>query len=312
MSPAAALLAGYGADLVLGDPRRWHPVAGLGRLAVFLERRSWRDRRAAGVLHTGALVLGAWASVRALDRAAARLRGGRPLLLALVTWAALGGRSLVACGRRLAALVEAGDIAGARALAPSLVGRDPDSLDGPELCRAAVESIAENTADAVLGPLAWCALAGPAGAAAYRAANTLDAMIGHRSPRYARFGTAAARLDDVLNWPVARAGALLAVALAPAAGGRSREAWRVLRRDGARRPSPNSGRMEAAFAGALGVRLGGCNVYAGRVEDRPRLGDGPPPGPADVRRAAVLSLAVGAAGALLAAGGLASKERRRR
>ncbi len=148
------------------------------------------------------------------------------------------------------------------------------------------------------------------GAAAYRAANTLDAMVGHRSPRYERFGFAAARLDDALTWPAARIGALLSVALAPAVGGGAREAWRVLRRDGARHPSPNAGRMEAAFAGALGVCLGGRNVYAGSAEERPRLGDGSPPGAADVRRAAALSLLVGAAGALLAAGVVAWRERR--
>src|SRR5205085_10396633 len=133
----------------------------------------------------------------------------------------------------------------------------------------------ENTADAVVGPLVWCAVAGPAGAAAYRAANTLDAMVGHRTRRYERFGWAAARLDDVLTWPAARAGALLAVALAPQVGGRPGAAWAALRRDGARHPSPNAGRLEAAFAGALGVTLGGRNRYTERVQDRPRLGAGP-------------------------------------
>src|SRR5207302_1228960 len=126
-----------------------------------------------------------------------------------------------------------------------------------ELCRAGIESVAENTADAVTGPLLWGALAGPAGVAAYRAANTLDAMVGHRNERYERFGWAAARLDDLLTWPAARLAAGLAVVLAPVAEGDPVRAWTVLRRDGSLHPSPNAGRLEAAFAGALGVGLGG-------------------------------------------------------
>jgi adenosylcobinamide-phosphate synthase len=126
-------------------------------------------------------------------------------------------------------------------------------------------------------------------------------MVGHRSERYERFGWAAARLDDVLGWPGARVGALLTVAMAPAVGGSPGDAWRALRRDGAQHPSPNAGRLEAAFAGALGVELGGRNVYDGRAEIRPALGDGRAPAPRDVDRAARLSLLVGAATAGLAA-----------
>jgi len=156
------------------------------------------------------------------------------------------------------------------------VGRDPSGLDGPQLCRAAVESVAENTADAVVGPLLWGALAGSPGVVAYRAANTLDAMVGHKSPRYLRFGWAAARLDDLLGWPAARLGAVLACLRAPAVGGDMGRAWRTLRVDGAAHPSPNAGRMEAAFAGALGVRLGGRNDYGDRVEERPAVASNAP------------------------------------
>lgn len=302
---AGALLAGYGADAAFGDPARWHPVAGFGAAATALERRSYRARRAAGALHTGALVGSSAALVVALERLAARVRGGRFALTAAALWSVLGGRSLVREGRRIAALVEAGDVDSARRRAPALVGRDTRELDEDGLCRAAVESIAENTGDAVVGPLLWGALAGPAGAVAYRAANTLDAMVGHRSDRYERFGWAAARLDDALGWPGARTGSLLAAALAGAVGGSPRQSWRVLRRDGRRHPSPNAGALEAAFAGALGVRLGGPNVYDGRVELRPPLGDGRPPEPRDVERAARLSLLVGA----VAAGGAAALRR---
>jgi adenosylcobinamide-phosphate synthase len=247
------------------------------------------------------LVGGAAVAVAAADRGVARRPVVRMLLLALVTWAALGGRSLAEAGHQLAGAVRDGDLEAARRLAPTLVGRDPSGLDGPELCRAAVESVAENTADAVVGPLLWGALAGPAGVAAYRAANTLDAMVGHHSARYERFGWATARLDNLLTWPAARLGAGLTCVLAPLVGGEAGWAWRTLRRDGGAHPSPNAGRMEAAFAGALGVRLGGTNRYGDRVEQRPILGGGPAPGPDDVDRAVRLSLLVGSAATVLAA-----------
>ncbi len=296
---AGALLIGYGADVALGDPGRLHPVAGFGHAAAALERRAWRPRRRCGALYAAGLVGAAAAAVAVLERALGDR--GRPGLTALVLWAALGGRSLAREGRALAASVAADELEPARVRARGLVGRDSALLDEPELCRAAVESIAENTADAVVGPLLWSAAAGPAGVAAYRASNTLDAMVGHRSERYERFGWAAARLDDLLTWPAARLGALLTVALAPAVGGSPSRSWRILRRDGARHPSPNAGRLEAAFAGGLGVCLGGENAYDGRVERRPRLGEGPPPGPADVERAIRLSSAVGAVSAVLLA-----------
>jgi adenosylcobinamide-phosphate synthase len=296
-----ALLAGYVADLAIGDPARFHPVAGFGRAAARAERRWWRPSRAAGVLHAAGLVLGTGAMARRLDRALVGARAARGAVTVAVVWAALGGRSLAREGRAVAALVSAGDLDAARQRIGALVGRDPADLGANELCRAAVESIAENTADAVVAPLLWGSVAGPAGVVAYRAANTLDAMVGHRCPRYERFGWAAAHLDDLLTWPAARVGAALAVALAPLAGGRAREAWRVLRHDGAAHPSPNAGRLEAAFAGALGVRLGGRNSYGGRIEQRPHLGNGRVPGPADVAGAVRLSGLVGGAAALCAA-----------
>ena len=249
-----------------------------------------------------AILVGGTAAVAAgVDRGLGRRPAARGVLLGLVTWAALGRRSLAEAGRRLAGAVREGDLEAARRLAPTLVGRDPTGLDGPELCRAAVESVAENTADAVVGPLLWGALAGPAGVAAYRAANSLDAMVGHHSARYERFGWAAARLDDLLTWPAARLGAGLTCLAAPLVSGEAGRAWRTLRRDGGAHPSPNAGRMEAAFAGALGVRLGGVNRYGDRVERRPTLGSGPTPGPDDVDRAVRLSLLVGSAAAVLAA-----------
>lgn len=298
---AAGLVAGTIADHLLGDPSRLHPVAGFGHLARLLERFMWRPRRASGALYTAVLVGATAASAAFVDT---RLRGrprSRAGFVALALWSALGGRSLRRAGLAVADCVRRGDIDEARRLIPALAGRDPSRLDGPELCRAAVESIAENTADAVVGPLWWGAVAGPAGIVAYRAANTLDAMVGHRSSRYERFGWAAARTDDALTWPAARLAVLLSVALCPLIGADAVKTARVLLRDGHSHPSPNAGPLEAAFAGALGVRLGGRNVYEGRVEDRPVIGEGPSPDQETVVRAARLSQLVGHGAAVVCA-----------
>ena len=288
------LLLGFGADAVFGDPRRGHPVAGFGTLAAGLERRLHADRRAAGVVHTVVLVGGAVALGAVLER-------GGTVVTAAATWAVLGGSSLAGHGTALADELSADDLAAARRRLPSLCGRDPAELDALGMARAGTESLAENTSDAVVAPLFWGAVAGVPGLLGYRAVNTLDAMVGYRSPRYLRFGWAAARLDDVANLVPARLAALLFVALAPAVGGSPRAALAAWRRDAAAHPSPNAGPVEAAAAGALGVGLGGRTVYAHGVEERPRLGRGPAPGPADLRRAARLSRLVGVAAAVGAA-----------
>ncbi|GAA2597408.1 cobalamin biosynthesis protein [Dactylosporangium fulvum] len=298
---AAGIVLGALLDVVFGDPRRWHPVAGFGRFALMVERRTYADDRVAGA-RFAAVAVGVPVAAAAL---AGRLTRRRPLartaLVAAATWAALGGTSLAREGRVMADRLESGDLSGARAQLPNLCGRDPSALDPPELARATVESVAENTSDAVVGPLFWGAVAGLPGIVGYRAVNTLDAMVGHRSARYARFGTVSARLDDLANLAPSRLTGALTVAAAPVVSGDPAQALRVWLRDGSRHPSPNSGQCEAAAAGALGVRLGGRNVYGSRVEERPHLGDGGPPAPLDVRRAAALSVTVGAAAVGLAA-----------
>ena len=183
----------------------------------------------------------------------------------------------------------------------SLCGRDPHGLDDLQISRAVVESVAENCGDAIVSPLVWGAAGGVPGLLAYRAINTLDAMVGYRSPKLARFGTASARLDDVANWLPARLTAVLAAACAPVVGGSSATAWRIARRYGSRHPSPNAGHCEAAFAGALGLRLGGANSYDGVAESRPELGEGRAPEAADIERAARLCRAVTVASAGVAA-----------
>jgi len=300
MSRALGLIIGYAADRLLADPREWHPVAGLGRAALALERRTYADRRSAGVVHVVVLVGGAIALGRIADRR------GSTVTTAAATWLVLGGTSLDREGAAVDKLLTAGDLAGARQQLTHLVGRDTSRLDASGVARATVESLAENTSDAVVAPLLWGAVAGVPGLLGYRAANTLDAMVGHRSERYERFGWAAARLDDLLNLPGARLTAALAALLGPDPRG----ALRAWRRDAAAHPSPNAGPVEAAFAGALGVRLGGTNVYGTRQEQRAVMGDGEAPGQHDIHRARSLARRVGV-GAVIALAPIAARHRPR-
>jgi adenosylcobinamide-phosphate synthase len=284
MTPQVArtvgLVVGYAADSLLGDPPRWHPVAGFGRAAATLERVTYADRRLHGVVHVTILV----------GAAVAAGRGRRsPMAAAVATWAVVGGRSLDREAAAVHAHLDAGDLPAARRRLTHLVGRDTSSLDEAGVARAVIESLAENTSDAVVAPLVWGAVLGVPGLLGYRAANTLDAMVGHRSPRYERFGWAAARLDDVLNLP----GSRLTAALATVLGEDPRGALRAWRRDAGGHPSPNAGPVEAAYAGALGLRLGGVNVYGDRVEDRCVLGDGRTPDRHDITRARRLARRVG-------------------
>jgi adenosylcobinamide-phosphate synthase len=231
--------------------------------------------------------------------------------MAGATWAVLGGTTLRREARAMAGALDAGDLDAARDRLPHLCGRDPSTLDEGELARATVESVAENTSDAVVAPLAWGAIAGLPGLVGYRAVNTLDAMVGHRSARYRDFGRASARLDDLANLAPSRVTAALTALFAPTVGGVRMRAWRVWLRDGGKHPSPNAGQAEAAMAGALDVRLGGRNVYHGRSEERPLLGDGKPPAVADIGRSARLSAAVGAAALAVAVGHAAARPWRR-
>jgi adenosylcobinamide-phosphate synthase len=291
-----ALLGAYGGDLIFGDPRRLHPVAGFGSVAGQLERVAYAPSRLRGALVTGVLVLGAAGAAQLLARGTSR-----GVALALVGWASIGGRSLRAEARAVDAYIAREDLTGARERLRSLCGRDAAELDTQGLARAVVESLAENTSDAVVGALLWAAAGGPAGVAAYRAANTLDAMFGHRNDRYRQFGWAAARLDDLMNWPVARTSALLTCLAAPLVDGSPNATLRTVLRDGRAHPSPNAGVVESAFAGALHVQLGGPLAYGGEADARPVLGCGQPATPQDIERAARLSFAVATLAALLSA-----------
>ncbi|WP_148615999.1 cobalamin biosynthesis protein [Nocardioides rubriscoriae] len=304
MNRPLGLVLGFAADQALGDPRRFHPVAGFGRAALTLERVGYADRRSPGVRHVAVLVGGAGLLGAVLPRTT--------VTTAVATWAVLGGRSLDREAAAVQTLLDAGRLGDARQRLTHLVGRDTTVLDEAGVARAVIESVAENTSDAVVAPLVWGALAGAPGLLAYRAANTLDAMVGHHTERYEHFGWAAARLDDVLNVPGARLAATLAVVL----GDDRRGAVRAWRRDAGAHPSPNAGPVEAAFAGALGVRLGGETVYADRTEQRPVLGDGRAPTVHDLTRARTLARRVDLAALVVCAGAAAvaavAARRRRR
>ncbi len=293
LTPVVALAV----DSVLGEPPdRVHPVAWFGRVARRLERRSYADSVTVGAMHTAVLVGAAWGLGVVIRRVA-----GRPVGDVVATSMSVAGSMLVAEVASVADALDIGDLRLARHRVGRIVGRETDSLDPSDVARAAVETLAENTVDAVTAPLLFAAVGGAPAVLAHRAVNTLDAMIGHRDERYERFGKVAARLDDVAAWMPAR---LTACGVAAA---RPRQ-WRVIvdtvRRDAGSHPSPNGGVIEAAFAGALGVRLGGANRYGSVLEDRGTLGDGHPPTSSDIRRAIRLARRLWwtTAGALAAVG----------
>lgn len=206
----------------------------------------------------------------------------------------------------VAAALALDDLATARTLLPSLVGRDPESLDAVGIARATIESVAENTTDAIIAPLVWAVVSGAPGVLAHRAVDTMDSMVGYRNERYEDFGWAAARLDDAMAWLPARVGVGLVMATRP------REARRVaqaVRRDAPAHPSPNAGMIEAAFAGALGIRLGGPTHYQDTVDDRPWLGEGRAPRSQDIEAAVGLSSEMATALAGLAAGWAMARSR---
>jgi adenosylcobinamide-phosphate synthase len=272
---AAAVALGLLCDRAFGEPpAALHPVAGFGALMGHVEDASYDDSVAAGMLYAATGI--------ALGLVAGRTVRNTTLAVSV----AVAGRALRNHARDVHGALVAGDLDRARTLLPTLVGRDPSELDPPGVAAAVIESVAENSVDAVVAPALWAFAAGSPGVFAYRAVNTMDAMVGHRSERYAHYGTGSARLDDLANYVPARATALLTLVARPHHAVRIA---RAVRDDAPAHPSPNAGVAEAAFAGALGVQLGGTLHYDGRVEDRPLLGSGPRPQPSDILRAVRLA-----------------------
>jgi adenosylcobinamide-phosphate synthase len=261
-----------------------HPVTWIGALLAWLEARLNRGerRRLAGAATLAVVLAAAALPAWALQE---WLIGSWLGFVALAAMASslLAQRSLYAHVKRVADALDTGGLEAGRRAVAEIVGRDPAALDEAGVARAAIESLAENFSDGVVAPLFWLALAGLPGAAAYKAANTADSMIGHRSARYAQFGWAAARFDDLVNLPASR---LAALWLTLAAGTRGGAAWAAVRRDAAAHRSPNAGWPEAAMAGALGLKLAGPRVYGGVVVEDAYMGDGRrEAGGADIRAA---------------------------
>jgi adenosylcobinamide-phosphate synthase len=270
---------GAAAGLVLDQlfeepPTSVHPVAHFGRVMTDFERRNYDDRVAPGVTHA---VLGT-----SLGLVAGRVLGST----ALATAMSAGGRALWRAASDVGDALATGDLNAARDRLPSLVGRDPSDLDEAEIVRAVVESVAENTVDAIVAPALWAAVAGAPGALGYRAVNTMDAMVGHHSSRYENYGAASARLDDAANWVPARVtAALVAIVRVRSA----RDIRVAVATQAPHHPSPNAGVAEAAFAAALGIQLGGRNRYGERIEERVPLGLGRTPYTSDINEAIRLS-----------------------
>ncbi len=303
-----ALPLGVALDLAAGDPRRWpHPVRAVGGLIRVTERglRIVLGRVGGGAageslagIVLATVVVGitagvAWMLADLLGRV-----GGPAVLVGrglLIYW----GLAIRSLGDETLGASEAPDLATSRRELALIVGRDTDRLDGPEINRACVETIGENASDAIVAPLFWLVLGGPAGLWAFKAISTLDSMVGYRNARYLHIGRASARLDDLACLVPARLTWLLLSLAAALIGERGLAALRVGWRDGRKHPSPNAAWGEAALAGALGVQLGGRSTYGGIPAEKPRLGD--PLDPIDrmtVRRAVrVMQVA-----ALLAAG----------
>ncbi|MCU1428358.1 MAG: cobD [Actinomycetia bacterium] len=288
-----AVAAGLLGDRVAGEPpAALHPVAAFGTAMGRVEHAVYDDTIAAGARYalTG-IAIGAIAGTIARSTA-------------LAVSVAVAGRALRATALDVHDALERRDLGQARSLLPALVGRDPSELDESGVAAAVIESVAENSVDAVIAPSLWAVGAGAPGALGYRAVNTMDAMVGHRSERYTRFGAWSARADDIANWIPARLTVLLVLAARPR---RASSIWRAVRADAPAHPSPNAGVAEAAFAGALGLQLGGPLRYGERFEQRPLLGTGPRPRRADITRAVRLAsdvelLLAGALGAVACSG----------
>lgn len=308
------LLMASALDAIVGDPR-WapHPVRVIGRGIASIDRRirticrSAMGLRIAGICLAGGLPCMVYVVGAILIEEAEGLAWwfGSALSIGAAS-TTLAARDLWDHVRAVEGPLNAGDLPAARRAVAMIVGRDTGDLSDSEVARATVETVAESAADGVIAPLFYLAIGGAPLALAYKAVNTLDSMIGHRDERYADFGWASAKIDDLANWIPARITALLLISgamLATGQLGRSRNGWRVFYRDGGKHPSPNSGRPEAAMAGLLGVRLGGTNFYDGIAQARPVLGEeGRNVQPGDIGIAAKVMVSASMVGVLLAVG----------
>lgn len=278
---AWVIITAYLIDRIVGDPRKLpHPVVIIG---WWISRLEWLIRRcvkqekyvkAAGVLLPLLIVTGSYAVVWLIIWAAGHVSPW--LAFALSAWiisTTIATKGLADAGMEIMRHLLSGNMVEARRSLSKVVGRDTEHLDEPEICRGAVETVAENIVDAIVSPLIYAAIGGAPLAMAYRATNTLDSMVGYKNEKYRNLGWASARFDDVANYIPARLTALLLVAASWLLRLDYRQSWRIIKRDAHLHPSPNSGLPEAAVAGALGVQLGGINTYQGFASHRAKMGD---------------------------------------
>jgi adenosylcobinamide-phosphate synthase len=312
------LLVSFGIEAVLAYPAPLfraigHPVSWIGALIAALDASlnrpdaSFAMRRAAGVVTVLLLLAGSLMAGVVLERIARAIPYLGFAVAVVVVAILLAGGNLDQHVRAVAAALRAEGLAGGRRSIAKIVGRDPDTLDQAAVCRAAIESLAENASDGVIAPALWFLAGGLPGIIAYKAINTADSMIGHMSERHCAFGWAAARLDDLVNLPASRLTGLMFVAAAALVPGASAlSAWRAYRRDARLHRSPNAGWPEAAMAGALGLRLAGPRSYGGVVVDDHWMGDGRAEATAqDIDRAlTIYRVAFGGALLIIAAFGL--------
>ncbi len=274
------IIIAYVLDLLIGDPR-WlpHPVVLMGRGIGLLERwlfppgLSQRSQRFAGCVLAGILAFGTWGLATGLlwltMHYSRELGIGFSIFLAYTT---LATHNLHRETTGVVKSLSNHDRAGARNRLAGLVGRDTQGLEDTEICRALVETVAENTSDGIVAPLFYLGIGGPALALTYKAVNTLDSMVGYRNSRYINFGWASARLDDLANFIPARITALLMIGMAFVLGKDWKSAFLTAWKEGRNHDSPNAGFPEAAMAGALRIRLGGPSSYSGRIHEKPFIG----------------------------------------
>ncbi len=270
--------AGIALDVMLGEPRRWHPLVGFGRYAGWLEAKLHGDALQYGVL-AWLLAVMPWVAL-AVGLVSVLPRPLNWVFETVVLYFSIGAQSLARHAEAVATPLADGDLAAARRQVGMIVSRDTAALDEAGVARASVESVLENGSDAVFGALFWFVVLGAPGAVLFRLANTLDAMWGYRTPRYLRFGWAAARLDDVLGYIPARLTAMTYCLL-----GNFRRGLACWRAQAPQWYSPNAGPVMAAGAGAMQLALGGVAQYHGAIKERPILGEGAAPAAADIRRA---------------------------
>lgn len=285
----AALVAGFCLDLLLGDPQGWpHIVRGFGALIAWLEKRLYpmRNKRLGGTILVILTLLVCTGVPAALLYAAWRLSPWAYVALeTLLCWQLLATKSLRVESGRVYDALKADDLPAAQKAVSMIVGRDTEALDAAGVTRAAVETVAENASDGVIAPLFYMMLGGAALGCLYKAANTMDSMVGYQNERYLDFGRSAAKLDDVLNFLPSRLCALLLIASAKLRGFDAANAARIWKRDRRKHESPNSAQTEAVMAGALRVRLAGNASYFGVVHEKPFIGDALRPiTVADIRR----------------------------